>query len=181
MIDDVNPYVESSFSWAEWTPNTTLKLCRVPWDASYRDIVRFASRETQREWFDGLDGVECRPATMHIFGAPVRIDMPFNQASNYNYLVAVNDYPELESPRAWYYFIESVEYINAHATQLTLMLDVWQSFQHDVTFGSCYVTRGHIGVANERQWDDYGRTALALPEDWIPGRKPSSSPSRTRR
>lgn len=164
MIDDVNPYVESSFSWAEWTPNTTLKLCRVPWDASYRDIVRFASREMQREWFDGLDGVECRPATMHVFGAPVRVDMPFNQASNYNYLVAANDYPELESPRTWYYFIESVEYINAHTTQLTLMLDVWQSFQHDVTFGSCYVTRGHIGVANERQWDDYGRTALALPE-----------------
>lgn len=164
MIDDVNPYVESSFSWAQWTPNTTLKLCRVPWDASYRDIVRFASRETQREWFDGLDGVQCRPATMHIFGAPVRIDMPFNRASNYNYLVAVNDYPELESPRAWYYFIESVEYVNAHTTQLTLMLDVWQSFQHDVTFGSCYVTRGHIGVANERQWDDYGRTTLALPE-----------------
>lgn len=164
MIDDVNPYVESSFSWAEWTPNTTLKLCRVPWDASYRDIVRFASRQMQREWFDGLDGVECKPATMHIFGAPVRIDMPFNQASNYNYLVAVNDYPELESPRTWYYFIESVEYVNAHTTQLTLMLDVWQSFQHDVTFGSCYVTRGHIGVANERQWDDYGRTALALPE-----------------
>lgn len=164
MIDDVNPYVESSFSWAEWTPNTTLKLCRVPWDASYRDIVRFSSREMQREWFDGLDGVECRPATMHVFGAPVRVDMPFNQASVYNYLVAVNDYPELESPRAWYYFIESVEYVNAHTTQLTLMLDVWQSFQHDVTFGSCYVTRGHIGVANERQWDDYGRTALALPE-----------------
>lgn len=164
MIDDANPYVESNFSWAEWTPNTTLKLCRVPWDASYRDVVRFASRETQQEWFSKVDGVECRPATMHIFGAPVRIDMPFNQASNYNYLVAVNDYPELESPRAWYYFIESVEYVNAHATQLTLMLDVWQSFQHDVTFGSCYVMRGHIGVANEHQWDDYGRTTLALPE-----------------
>lgn len=164
MIDDANPYVESNFSWAEWTPNTTLKLCRVPWDASYRDVVRFVSRETQQEWFSKVDGVECRPATMHIFGAPVRIDMPFNQASNYNYLVAVNDYPELESPRAWYYFIESVEYVNAHTTQLTLMLDVWQSFQHDVTFGSCYVMRGHIGVANERQWDDYGRTTLALPE-----------------
>lgn len=79
MIDDANPYVESNFSWAEWTPNTTLKLCRVPWDASYRDVVRFVSRETQREWFDKLDGVECRPATMHIFGAPVRIDMPLTK------------------------------------------------------------------------------------------------------
>lgn len=164
MIDDVNPYVESNFSWAEWTPNTTLKLCRVPWDASYRDIVRFVSRETQREWFDKLDGVECRPATMHIFNAPARVELPFNEASDWNYLVAYNDYPELEGPRAWYYFIQRVEYVNAHCTQLVLMLDVWQSFQHDVTFGSCYVTRGHIGVANERQWNDFGRTYLALPE-----------------
>lgn len=164
MIDDANPYVESNFSWAEWTPNTTLKLCRVPWDASYRDVVRFVSRETQREWFDKLDGVECRPATMHIFNAPARVELPFNEASNWNYLVAYNDYPGLEGPRAWYYFIQRVEYVNAHCTQLLLMLDVWQSFQHDVTFGSCYVTRGHIGVANEHQWDDYGRTYLALPE-----------------
>lgn len=164
MIDDANPYVESNFSWAEWTPNTTLKLCRVPWDASYRDIVRFASRETQREWFDKLDGVECRPATMHVFNTPARVELPFNESSNWNYLVAYNDYSGLEGPRAWYYFIQRVEYVNAHCTQLVLMLDVWQSFQHDVTFGSCYVTRGHIGVANEHQWDDYGRTYLALPE-----------------
>lgn len=164
MIDDVNPYVESNFSWAEWTPNTTLKLCRVPWDASYRDVVRFVSRETQQEWFDKLDGVECRPATMHIFNAPARVELPFNEASNWNYLIAYNDYPELEGPRAWYYFIQHVEYVNAHCTQLVLMLDVWQSFQHDITLGSCYVTRGHIGIANEHQWDDYGRTYLALPE-----------------
>ena len=164
MIDDVNPYAEMNFSWAEWTPNTTLKLCRVPWDASYRDVVRFASRETQQQWFEQLDGVECRPATMHIFNAPARVELPFNEASNWNYLVAYNDYPELEGPRAWYYFIQRVEYVNAHCTQLVLMLDVWQSFQHDITLGSCYVTRGHIGVANEHQWDDYGRTYLALPE-----------------
>lgn len=164
MINDANPYVESNFSWAEWTPNTTLKLCRVPWDASYRDVVRFASRETQQEWFDNLDGLECRPATMHIFNTPARVELPFNEASNWNYLVAYNDYPGLEGPRAWYYFIQRAEYVNAHCTQLVLMLDVWQSFQHDVTFGSCYVTRGHIGVANEHQWNDYGRTYLALPE-----------------
>lgn len=164
MIDDVNPYAEAGFSWAEWTPNTTLKLCRVPWDASYRDVVRFVSRETQKQWFDQVDGVECRPATMHIFNAPARIELPFNEASNWNYLVAYNDYPDLEGPRAWYYFIQHVEYVNAHCTQLVLMLDVWQSFQHDIAFGSCYVTRGHVGVANEHQWDGYGRTYLALPE-----------------
>lgn len=164
MINDVNPYVESNFSWAEWTPNTTLKLCRVPWDASYRDVVRFDDRGAAEQYFNSLDGMECRPATMHIFNQPARVEIPFNQANNYNYLIAYNDYPELETPRYWYYFIQSVEYINAHTTQLTLMLDVWQSYQFDINFGSCYVTRGHIGVANDSQWNDYGRTYLALPE-----------------
>lgn len=164
MVKDYNPYAENEFSWAQWTPNTELKLCNVTWDSSYRDIVKFVSRETQQAYFNGLAGETCAPGTMHKPTEPVLIEMPFNQASNWNYLVAYNDYPELETPRYWYYFIQSVEYVNAHTTRLYLMLDVWQSFQFDITIGSSYIVRGHIGVANERQFDDYGRTYLALPE-----------------
>lgn len=164
MVKDYNPYAENEFSWAQWTPNTELKLCNVTWDSSYRDIVKFVSRETQQAYFNGLAGETCAPGTMHKPTEPVLIEMPFNQASNWNYLVAYNDYPELETPRYWYYFIQSVEYVNAHTTRLYLMLDVWQSFQFDITIGSSYIVRGHIGVANDRQFDDYGRTYLALPE-----------------
>ena len=28
-----------NFSYAKWTPNTRFKLCNVPWDMGYRDIV----------------------------------------------------------------------------------------------------------------------------------------------
>lgn len=164
MVKDYNPYAENEFSWAQWTPNTELKLCNVTWDSSYRDIVRFVSRETQQTYFEGLAGETCAPGTMHKPTEPVLVEMPFNQASNWNYLVAYNDYPELETPRYWYYFIQSVEYVNAHTTRLYLMLDVWQSFQFDITIGSSYIVRGHIGVANENQFKDYGRTYLALPE-----------------
>ena len=164
MVKDYNPYAENEFSWAQWTPNTELKLCNVTWDSSYRDIVKFVSRETQQAYFNGLAGETCAPGTMHKPTEPVLIEIPFNQASNWNYLVAYNDYPELETPRYWYYFIQGVEYVNAHTTRLYLMLDVWQSFQFDITIGSSYIVRGHIGVANERQFDDYGRTYLALPE-----------------
>lgn len=164
MVKDYNPYAENEFSWAQWTPNTELKLCNVTWDSSYRDIVKFVSRETQQSYFEGLAGETCAPGTMHKPTEPVLVEMPFNRASNWNYLVAYNDYPELETPRYWYYFIQSVEYVNAHTTRLYLMLDVWQSFQFDITIGSSYIVRGHIGVANERQFDDYGRTYLALPE-----------------
>lgn len=164
MLTDVNPNVELQFSWAQWTPNTTITLCNVPWDASYRDIVRFADEAARDGWFAGRDGIQCVQSVMHRFGEPVQLEVPFNAASNYNYLIAYNDYPQLESPRKWYYFVQKVEYINAHTTRFYIMLDVWQSFMYDVQFGSCYVTRGHIGIANEAQDADYGRTYLALPE-----------------
>lgn len=151
-----------NFSYAKWTPNTRFKLCNVPWDAGYRDIVTW-DRQDQRAYFDRLEGVEFADCAMAKYGLPVRLPMPFSQASRYNYLIATNDY-DFDMPRSWYYFVRSCDYVNAHTTQLNIQLDVWQSFQHDVAFGTAYVERGHIGVANERQMDDYGRETLDLPE-----------------
>lgn len=156
--------IEESFSYAQWTPNTRLKLCNVTWDASYRDVVRFASRDTQEQWFAGVDGVTVEHATMHKFGQPVLLEIPFNEASRFNYLIAYNDYPQLEAPRYWYYFIQSVEYVNAHTTKMVIMLDVWQSFMWDWAIGRSYITRGHIGVANENAFEWYGRDYLTYPE-----------------
>lgn len=164
MLRDIDPNIEATFNWAQWTPNTSLKLCNVPWDSSYRDLARFESPQKQQEWFDRRPGIDRVHGVMHMFGQPVRVELPFNEASNYNYVVVYNDYPDLEAPRYWYYFINHVEYINAYTTQLTVQLDVWQSFQHVLRFGSCYVVRGHIGIANENQMTDYGRSYLALPE-----------------
>lgn len=107
MLRDINPNVEATFNWAQWTPNTSLKLCNVPWDSSYRDLARFETPQEQQEWFDRQPGVDRVHGVMHMFGQPVRVELPFNEASNYNYVVVYNDYPDLESPRYWYYFINT--------------------------------------------------------------------------
>lgn len=151
-----------NFSYAKWTPNTRFKLCNVPWDMGYRDIVKW-DRQAQKEYFDRLDGIEFTDCTMAKYGLPVRLPIPFAQASQYNYLIATNDY-DFDTPRSWYYFIQTCDYVNAHTTQLNIQLDVWQSFQHDIQLGNAYVERGHVGVANENAWKDYGRTYLDLPE-----------------
>lgn len=151
-----------NFSYAKWTPNTRFRLVNVPWDMGYRDIVAW-DRRRQQAYFDQLDGVEFSNCTMAKYGLPVRLPVPFAQASRYNYLIATNDY-DFDTPRSWYYFVQSCDYVNANTTQLNIQLDVWQSFQHDVTFGTAYVERGHVGIANERQMDDYGRGTLDLPE-----------------
>ena len=151
-----------NFSYAKWTPNTRFKLCNVPWDMGYRDIVKW-DRQSQKAYFDRLDGIEFTDCTMAKYGLPVRLPVPFAQASQYNYLIATNDY-DFDTPRSWYYFVQTCDYINANTTQLNIQLDVWQSFQHDIQLGNAYVERGHVGVANENAWKDWGKTYLDLPE-----------------
>lgn len=151
-----------NFSYAKWTPNTRFKLCDVPWDMGYRDIVKW-DRQAQQEYFNRLDGIEFTNCTMSKYGLPVRLPVPFAQACQYNYLIATNDY-DFDTPRSWYYFIQTCDYVNANTTQLNIQLDVWQSFQHDIQLGNAYVERGHVGVANENAWKDWGKTYLDLPE-----------------
>lgn len=152
-----------ALTWATWPPNTSFRLCNVTWDASYRDVVRFDDTKAQDSYFDGLPAKVIRNATMAKFGVPVDLPIPFNQASKYNYIVVYNDY-DFDDRRKWYYFIQTVEYVNANMSRFHVMLDVWQSFQFDVEFGRCFVERGHVGIANERQMDDHGVTYLDIPE-----------------
>ena len=155
--------LEINFSYASWTPNTKFKLCNVTWDMGYRDIVRFENEAKQQEYFNSLPGVNFDNCTMSKFGLPVRLRLPFAQACQYNYLIAYNDY-DFDTPKYWYYFIQECTYVNAYTTQLQIQLDVWQSFQFAVQFGRCYVERGHIGIANEHQMDNYGRDYLDIAE-----------------
>lgn len=153
-----------TISWQYWPPNTSVKLTNVLWDSSYRDIVKFDSQSQVDSYMESLDGYEFTNARMVKFNQPVILPVPFNEASKYNYMVVYNDYPDFDSPRKWYYFVQSVEYSSAKATIFHIMLDVWTSFQFDVTFGNCFVERGHIGVANSNAMNDYGLDYLDIPE-----------------
>lgn len=150
-------------TYAYWPPNTQFYLTNVPWDSSYRDVVRFADDAARSAWFDQQPHVNVSRGTMSRFGQPVRLQIPFNEACKWNYLITYNNYPQFDTPRRWYYFIQSVRFVNAMVTEFVIMLDVWQSFCYDVTFGRCYVERGHIGIANENA-EQSPRDYLTLPE-----------------
>jgi hypothetical protein len=99
-------------------------------------------------------------------GHPVRINLPFDAVYKFNYLRAYNSQQPIAGDvgRTFYYFITDVKYIAPNTTELQIQLDVWQTFSRDVTMGNCFVERGHIGIANENQFDDHGRTYLTVPE-----------------
>lgn len=150
-------------SYAYWAPNSTFRLVNVPWDSGYRNVVEFTDRAAQDAWFDGLPGVTVTRASMQRYGAPVRVDVPFNRASLCNYLVVEQPYG-FDTTRRYYYFITDCAQVNANVTQLNVYLDVWQTYLFDRTWGQAYVERGHIGVANEDQMAYHMRANLDIPE-----------------
>lgn len=155
-----------SFNYAIWETNTTATLANVPWSADYRDIVNFASRAQLDAYIDANAGPSFSHMTRARVNEPVKINVPFEEAYNYNYVRLTNGgQPVLgTSPDTFYYFIHDVRYIAPNTTELVIQLDVWQSFGHLVEFGNCFIERGHIGIANSNQMINNGRNYLTVPE-----------------
>lgn len=156
-----------TFNYSVWTAQTVITLGKVPWNADYRDIVRFPNGQADLDkYIDNGPTIQISGATYAKFGVPVKLEIPFDVAVNYNYLRALNPAMPIQGDvgRAFYYFINDVQYMNPSTTMFHIQLDVWQSFGYGITFGNSYVEQGHIGIANENQFDDYGRTYLTVPE-----------------
>lgn len=156
------------FNYANWTADTTLTLCNVPWNNDYRDIVKFENRDALNAYIDGLGTANAtiENAQYARVNMPVKIDFPFNKAIRYNYLRASNPLMPISGDikRDYYYFITDIRFIAPNTTELVVQLDVWQTFGYDVEFGNCYIERGHIGIANENQFSNFGRDYLTVPE-----------------
>lgn len=163
LPDNVYEY-QNQFDYSVWTPNTEITCATVPWDSSYRDIVRFDSNELRDEYFEvvrqygysfNLNGM-----VYLRYGEPVRVNAPFSMINQCNYLIVRNPIqpvPDTASgfgvpkrkPDVFYYFIKDVTYIAPNTTQLNVQLDVWQTYYDRLSFGMCYINKGHIGIANE--------------------------------
>lgn len=158
-----------SFNYLLWTPGTVVDLCNVKWDSDYRDIVRFSSKSALNAYLKSgvTPTVEIRNLSYVKPNQTVSLNLPINVVMGYNYLRVSNPLqpiPGNDIARDYYYFILDVQYGAPNTTQLVLQLDVYQTFGYDVEFGTCYVERGHIGIANENNFDSFGRRYLTVPE-----------------
>lgn len=160
--------VDIDLSFAAWPANSTIKLCNVKWNSDYRDVVYFPTQSALDNYIDNLAGLSYNNSTYLKINEPIRISEPFSEVQKYNYLrvsnpaQANNVYPN--SAVTFYYFITGVEYIAPNVTQITVQLDVWSTYIRTMTFGSCYIERGHIGIANVNQMAQNGRKYLTVPE-----------------
>lgn len=157
-----------TFNYAQWDANTELTLSNVTWNNDYRDIVKFAPGKLD-EYIDsqGLANIPLANVNYARPTEPIRISVPLHRAQEYNYIRArLPMQPVLggDRARAYYYFITDVRHIAPNVTELILQLDIWQTFGASVKFGNSYIERGHIGMAHTKQFDNFGRNYLTIPE-----------------
>lgn len=157
-----------SFDYSVWTPGTSVTLCNVTWDASYRDVVYFNSvNEAVSTITQSGKTIDIDQLTYCAQSRPIRINLPFSEANRFNYLVVRNPRMPLRyggAPNIFFYFISRVDYVAPNTTSLIVQLDVWQTYCHEVEFGRCHVSRGHVGIAAENAFQGYGSRFLSVPE-----------------
>ncbi len=158
--EEREPYTPE-FDYSVWTPNTSITLTNVPWDSSYRDVVRFDSTQARDTWFQNRVGrVDSARLTGFVYlkyGEPVMVPLPFSQCNQMNYLIAENPIQPVPTrsstparkPDKFYYFVQDVQYVAPNTTALIVQLDVWMTYYDRITFGRSYITRGHIAASNK--------------------------------
>ena len=140
-----------AFTPITWPTDSTLQLCRVPWDGNYRDVVRFPSVAERNAYFEGLAGESVTLDRMTYLkpGEPIMVPVPYSRAYTMNYCVVRN--PELPvpgevTPPTLFYFVTGVAYVAPNTTALTVELDVWQTYVMGVTWGRCFLEHGHYAA-----------------------------------
>lgn len=138
------------FSPVEWPTDSQVMLCKVPWDASYKDVVYFASESARNDYFRGVaqdsESVKIKHMTYLKPREPVTVNVPYSKCYQYNYLTVENPtlpVPGEVTPPILFYFITSVSYVAPNTTALELQLDVWTSYIYRCRFGTGFLERGH--------------------------------------
>ena len=122
------------------TPQSIINICSgVRLDNRYDHTIHFGSVSAQRNYFAGKV-VKTFPAYSYLRKSwPIQVEATMEQAKTWSYLFFQNG-----TGKYYYYFITQVEYKNDNMVELTLELDVMQTYMFDYTRLPCFVERQHV-------------------------------------
>ena len=124
---------------AVFTPQGVVKLIGVvPFNPSYENVVRFSSEYIQQSYFNSKTIDEIDEFTF------IRKDSGIKVPVNIENLYGVN-YVAYKNSGKWIYcFVTDKQYINDGTTQLTLEVDVFQTWLFQMNIRRCFVEREHV-------------------------------------
>ena len=128
------------------TPNTILRLLKVPIEIDNKNQITFANEQAQRQYFLSLPHIEIDEISYqrkdNIIYFPDHID----NIINYNYVMYKNE----NYTNKWFYaFITNMEYENDYNTKISITTDVFQTWQFNLTFKESFIEREMLSVADD--------------------------------
>lgn len=124
------------------TPDTDIRLLKVPFELDNKNQLTFADIEEQTQYFESLeDNIEIDKCHYqrkdNVISFPAHIDTILN----YNYVMYKN---ENYSNKWFYAFISDMKYENDNLTYITIKTDVFQTWQFDLIYKRMFVEREHV-------------------------------------
>ena len=150
-VEDFNTGGNITSDW--WPAGSTVKLCRVNWDSSYRDIMIFDSEIERNSWFDTRGKYFSYTIENMSYLKPrqsIKVPIPYSTAYQYNYVMVTNPASPKYDEMRMFYFITQADYVAPSTTLVTLQLDVIMTYQFSTSIGSCFVERGHVALSNRQ-------------------------------
>lgn len=129
--------------------NGIVDLVQCPLSIDNEHQIKFNSVAEQAIYFENLHGTTVSPLNLIAFNALDYIEIPleYTRVENKNYC-RIQNYNVLNDNNVgskWYYFfITKFEMVSDSVTRLYLKIDVWQTYQFDITFNSTFVERNHV-------------------------------------
>lgn len=121
-------------------PQSLIYICSgVRINSRYEHTIYFSSGSAQQDYFAGKVVKTYSAYTFLRKSWPLKVEATMEQAKTWNYLYFRNS----ASGKIYYYFINNVEYVNDSTVELTLELDVMQTYLFDYELLTSYVERQH--------------------------------------
>ena len=149
-------------------PESIINICSgVRLDNRYEHSIYFVDAAAQQEYFAGKV-VKTFPAYSYLRKSwPLQVQATMEQARTWSYLYFRNG-----TGKYYYYFINQIEYKNPNMVELSLELDVIQTYLFDFEMLDCFVERQHtetdkLGEYTLDEGLDVGELRETSAENWI--------------
>ena len=122
------------------TPDSFIKLVR--FDVTKEHQLTFSDGVAQVDFFlNTLQGEVLNASTYQRKDFKVRFNLEIDIIEKYNYMIVQN---APYNYKYYFYYITDMQYINDEMTEITIKLDVFQTYQFDFIYKKCYVEREHV-------------------------------------
>lgn len=128
------------------SPQTELKLLKVPILIDNKNQLTFANKQAQYDYFNSLQKIEEDNFSYQRKDDVIRFPAHIDDILEYNYCMYQNE----NYTNKWFYaFITNMTYVNDGMTEITITTDVFQTWQFDFIFKQSFIEREMINVADD--------------------------------